>query len=317
MKLYLSKTLGALIALLLPLTLTSCEDIFGHWEQPIKETTVFKKWNAATNSWETIDLSKLGYTTLTPQLIASSIVAGQLSLTPGRYLVEDDVTIEANVLAGGGGALQLFLSNGKKLQINGAIACGDATNLEVISQESGALSVTSNTDNPAIMADNVTLDGGNVTLENTSGGEGITTPGGTVTIPSGSVNITTTSATGAGISAAKVEVGGTDAPANVKVNSNSYGVFGDLVLKSGGGYVKIHSQTDLGVYGTVFLYGGFGEITGATRACEYYQDWLRYALNFCFYTSDDGSNWTKDSSYSGTKTACTVKGIMVWPNDHL
>ena len=113
MKLYLSKTLGALIALLLPLTLTSCEDIFGHWEQPINETTVFKKWNAATNSWETIDLSKLGYTTLTPQLIASSIVAGQLSLTPGRYLVEDDVTIEANVLAGGGDALQLFLSNGK------------------------------------------------------------------------------------------------------------------------------------------------------------------------------------------------------------
>ena len=305
---------GAMI-LALSLAFTSCEDIFGHWEQPIKETTVFKKWNAATNSWETIDLSKLGYTMLTPQLIASSIVAGELTLTPGRYLVEDDVTIEANVLAGGGGALQLFLSNGKKLQINGAIACGDATNLEVISQESGALSVTSNTDNPPIMADNVTLDGGNVTLENTGGGEGITTPGGTVTIPSGSVNITTSSATSAGISAAKVAVGGSDATAEVNVNSTYGGINGNLELSTGSN-VLIKSSGTYGVNGTVFLHGGLCEIVGNTRACDYYQDWQYCEPVIRFFTSGDGTNWTQDPSYSGAQIACTVKGIKVWPDEH-
>ena len=301
---------GAMI-LALSLAFTSCEDIFGHWEQPIKETTVFKKWNAATNSWETIDLSTLGYTTLTPQLIASSIVAGELTLTPGRYLVEDDVTIEGTVLAGGGGALQLFLSNGTKLQINGAIACGDATNLEVISQESGALSVTSNTDNPPIMADNVTLDGGNVTLENTGGGAGITAPGGNVTIPSGSVNITTTSATGAGISAAKVEVGGTDAPANVIVNSYFDGINGNLILTASTGHVEVNSSNSYGVNGTVYLHGGRCQIVGGIFACQRYQGWQGYHLGTFFFVSVDGSSWTKVPSYSGIYTPCTYKGIKV------
>ena len=302
---------GAMI-LALSLAFTSCEDIFGHWEQPIKETTVFKKWNAATNSWETIDLSTLGYTTLTPQLIASSIVAGELSLTPGRYLVEDDVTIEANVLAGGGGALQLFLSNGKKLQINGAIACGDATNLEVISQESGALSVTSNTDNPPIMANNVTLDGGNVTLENTGGGAGITTPGGNVTIPSGTVNITTSSATGVGISAGSVNVGGSDVTTNVNVNSYFDGIDGDLELKPGSN-VLIKSSGTYGVSGTVFLHGGLCEIVGY-KACTDYQGWHDYPFGISLFTSYGGSIWDKDLTYSGDLTTCTTRGIKVGPN---
>ena len=187
---------GAIVAL--SFAFTSCEDILGSLDKPIPKDTTFKKFNPDKGVWETVDLSTLNATSLTPAFIARNIADGTLNLTSGTYLVEGSVNIDVNVTVGGDGVFRLLLANGATCNIDGSLFLGDGTDLEVLSQEAAKMCVKSNDGTyPALSAQNMTIEGGDVEFKSTA----TSVPGGVMTgnITINSGNVKFMSETGDGV----------------------------------------------------------------------------------------------------------------------
>lgn len=161
----LEKLATGMLLLAMPFVFNSCGNIDNPLEKITNNTTpVFKKYNPAKSEWETIDLSKVDYTKLSKTYVKNLIKEGELHLTSGRYLVEGNVTIEANVFSSGAGALQILLSDGSRLQINGAVCCADEVPLEIYGQtaNTGVMSVNSTDGNSAVRTDELVVGGANL-----------------------------------------------------------------------------------------------------------------------------------------------------------
>lgn len=163
----LEKLATGMMLLALPLVFNSCGNVDNPLEEIVNNVStppVFMKFNPATQKWETIDLSKVDYTKLDETYVKNLIKEGELTLTPGKYLVQGNVTVNANVFSSGAGALQILLSDGSRLQINGAVCCADEVPLEIYGQtaNTGVMSVNSTDGNSAVRTDELVVGGANL-----------------------------------------------------------------------------------------------------------------------------------------------------------
>lgn len=167
---FFKKLATGTLLLALPLVFNGCGNVDNPLEEIINNAStppVFKKYNPNTDKWETIDLSKVDFTKLDEAYVKKLLKEGELHMTAGRYLVEGNVTINADVFPSGGGALQILLSDGSKLQINGAVCCSDEVSLEIYGQtaNTGVMSVNSTGGNSAVRADGLVVGGANLITE--------------------------------------------------------------------------------------------------------------------------------------------------------
>ena len=173
-QIFLRNLLGGVILFALPLLLTSCEDIFGHWEKPIADVytpTNFKVWNSTTQQWDKIDLSAYDFTKLTPANVATLISGGVL--TAGKYIVEGNVNYTGDVMVGGVGKLEFYLQDDASFTINGSLNADDITEgVEIHGQKDGTGKINITATGEGINSQSLTIDGGKLTVEGGTGSDG-------------------------------------------------------------------------------------------------------------------------------------------------
>lgn len=169
---------GALL-LALPLVFNSCGNVDNPLEEIVNNAStppVFMKFNPATQKWETIDLSKVDYTKLDETYVKNLIKEGELTLTPGKYLVQGNVTVNATITTDTDGALEFYLCDGARLLVNGRIVTGEQGGIEIYGQteNTGELSVKSEAEaDAAVFVNKLTVEGGTFRAENTGGAAGM------------------------------------------------------------------------------------------------------------------------------------------------
>lgn len=144
------------------LVFNSCGNADNALENILKGTnvssTVFKKWNPTTQQWETIGLVYFDYKKITPETVAAlGNVWGA-----GKYLVQGSVTINNNIMGGGDGKLEFYLSDDAQLTINGSLINNDSPEgIEIHGQTNGTGQLIINSlYGPGIDAQNIVIDGG-------------------------------------------------------------------------------------------------------------------------------------------------------------
>ena len=151
------------------LVFNSCGNADNALEEIIKganvSPTAFKKWNATTGQWETIDLANVDYKKLTAELVAGN---GNV-LEAGKYLVQGSVTINNNIMGGGDGKLEFYLSDDAQLTINGTLDYDDSPEgIEIHGQTNGTGQLVINSlTGPGINAKNIVIDGGELRAKST------------------------------------------------------------------------------------------------------------------------------------------------------
>ena len=160
---------GAMILALSPM-FTSCEDILGHWEKPVADVytpTTFKVWNGT--GWVKIDISSYDFTKLTPANIASMVSEGKVILPAGKYLIDDNITIDYNVMVDATtSTFDLYIQDGASLTINGSLNAGDLPDgIKIAGQKDGTgkINITATTSD-GITAKKMTIDGGQLLVNN-------------------------------------------------------------------------------------------------------------------------------------------------------
>lgn len=136
-------------------------------------STVFKKWNATSGQWETMELAYFDYKKITPETVAAlGNVWGA-----GKYLVQGSVTINNNIM-GGDGKLEIYLSDDAQLTINGSLNNADSPEgIEIHGQTNGTGQLIINSlDGPGIDAQNIVIDGGKLKASSSTA-EGINISG--------------------------------------------------------------------------------------------------------------------------------------------
>lgn len=153
---------GGAIMMASALVFNSCGNADNALENILKganvSSTVFKKWNATSGQWETIGLVYFDYKKITPETVAAlGNVWGA-----GKYLVQGSVTINNNIMGGGDGKLEFYLSDDAQLTINGSLNYGDNDEgIEIHGQTNGTGQLIINSiDGPGIDAKNIVIDGG-------------------------------------------------------------------------------------------------------------------------------------------------------------
>ena len=137
-------------------------------------STVFKKYNPTTQQWETMELAYFDYKKITPETVAAlGNVWGA-----GKYLVQGSVTINNNIMGGGDGKLEFYLSDDAQLTINGSLNYGDSDEgIEIHGQTNGTGQLIINSlDGPGIDAQNIVIDGGKLKASSSTA-EGINISG--------------------------------------------------------------------------------------------------------------------------------------------
>lgn len=139
--------LWAVLAVTATATLTSCEDILGHWEKPtpavpasavVPEGIVkYMKWDAGQKKLVEAEVTEAEVTKVTD-------ATTDASWSEGTYLVDKDVTINGKIT--GSGTVHLIIKDGCTLTVNGGIdfTDGDAKCLHIYGQSamSGNLNVS-------------------------------------------------------------------------------------------------------------------------------------------------------------------------------
>lgn len=121
-------------------------------------STVFKKYNPTTQQWETMELAYFDYKKITPETVAAlGNVWGA-----GKYLVQGSVTINNNIMGGGDGKLEIYLSDDAQLTINGSLNYGDSDEgIEIHGQTNGTGQlIIDSIEGAGINAQNIVIDGG-------------------------------------------------------------------------------------------------------------------------------------------------------------
>ena len=108
---------GGALLLALPMCLTSCEDILGHWERPASADAAagekYYSYNAdGTKTEMTIPSDAILWT--------GAVAAGDVA--PGTYVVEGNATCDGNLSLKG--QVNLILKDGAKLTVSGGIGSG-------------------------------------------------------------------------------------------------------------------------------------------------------------------------------------------------
>ena len=161
------------------LVFNSCGNVDNPLEEIVNNVStppVFMKFNPATQKWETIDLSKVDYTKLDETYVKNLIKEGELTLTPGKYLVQGNVTVNATITTDTDGALEFYLCDGARLLVNGRIVTGEQGGIEIYGQteNAGELSVKSEAEaDAAVFVNKLTVEGGTFRAENTGGAAGM------------------------------------------------------------------------------------------------------------------------------------------------
>ena len=177
------KTILAALALAMPLVLTSCEgtldDIFGEWDRPSGnansgsntpgETIVkYKAYNSESGTFEEKQIT-----------VFTLITSSTTTLEAGTYVVEGNVTIDGNVIIGG--EIELVLSDGATLTINGDFNSGGDSSAKIYGQSSGTgkLIINTTTDElSSINLNDLVMNGGEIEVNCTGNkGYGINTGG--------------------------------------------------------------------------------------------------------------------------------------------
>ena len=315
---------GALVACA-PLLFNSCGNIDNPLEEILNSSssaTTFQKWNGT--SWENYDLSGVSFTNLTQEKLNSLISEGFVTLTPGKYRVESNVTINATITTDTDGALEFYLCDGARLLVNGRIVTGEQGGIEIYGQteNTGELSVKSEAEgDAAVFVNKLTVEGGTFRAENTGGAAGMIIND-DATVRGGRVEAK-------GV-ACGIDVGGGEGKLTVTgsatVSVTATGADGD-----GKGYNGVNGDVVIQATGNdniQFVAAG-GE--GATpeqdgKACfnfspQYWDEGTKSwqpgfgpnGPNAILSTSDDGVNWTEQSapvSLDGSMP-CTVRGLKM------
>lgn len=153
--------LWAVLAVTATATLTSCEDILGHWEKPtpavpasavVPEGIVkYMKWDAGQEKLVEAEVTEAEVTKVTD-------ATTDASWPEGTYLVDKDVAINGKIT--GSGTVHLIIKDGCTLTVNGGIdfTTGDAKCLHIYGQSAMSGNLNVSTENVSAIYSLTSLD---------------------------------------------------------------------------------------------------------------------------------------------------------------
>lgn len=277
----------------LSMSLTSCEDVLGHWEKPAPNPVtptptpeVYAINEYKECSWDGTKVVSVKKSAASPTEIANDFSG---TITSGWYTVTgDNVTIGSDLTTDGD--LHLILCDGAKLTINGRLKFYTGGNLYIYGQAegSGKLIVIKNGDNAISGSDkDLEIHGGDITAtastSGVSGGTGCQAKG--INIYSGKLTATTSNGD----------------VALYFVSGGFFDVYGGEVVAENNG-----SGTDKyaikGASGCLTVYGGKVKATGGSSSKAINANIKSGTSGIKFYFSNDNTTWD-GGTYFGTETA--------------
>ena len=332
MKKLFSTIMGGVILLTLPMCLTSCEDILGHWERPVPATPGTPSTPTVSNIYLEWDGSALAEKTIPED--AKPLTASETSWS-GTYIVKEDVTFNEDVTIAGD--VDLIIMDGKTLTINGKqlkeTTYPYSFKLSIYAQsegdEKGKLVVNTTTDGDhPIVAKDIDIHGGDISVAATGDPSQGFYVKNKFYIYGGKI---TASGREQGIKAdANLYIYGGELTANAGTRSIGTGgmaiqagtlyIYGGTVTANGGNASGSSSMGGDAINASkLYIYGGTVTATGGERTGSWTDGYGINVSNITIsggtVTANGGSNYSHgingDISITGGNVSATSKGLSV------
>lgn len=325
--------MGGVILLTLPMCLTSCEDILGHWERPVPATPGTPSTPTVSNIYLEWDGSALAEKTIPED--AKPLTASETSWS-GTYIVKEDVTFNEDVTIAGD--VDLIIMDGKTLTINGKHlqeAGSFSFKLSIYAQSEGdekgklVVNTTADGDDP-IVAKDIDIHGGDISVAATGNNTQGFYADNRSYIYGGKI---TASGTSQGILAGDLNIYGGDLIANagatgpgaggiaIQAQAGNLYIYGGTVTANGGNASGSDSKGGDAISATeLFIYGGTVTATGGERTGTWTDGYGIHATNITIFggtvTANGGSNYSygingNKTIISGGNVSATSTGLPV------